>query len=154
MNKSHQKPHSQDLRKHRYSKPGQVYHITTTTLSRRAVFKEIYLGREVVKCLYHPERDASTLAYVVMPDHMHWLMQLGEQRSLSSEVQQMKRVSSMHVNRLNGRSGSIWQTGYHDHAVRKDEDLVRIARYIITNPIRAGLVKRIEDYSLWNAIWV
>ena len=48
----------------------------------------------------------------------------------------------------------IWQAGYYDHAIRKDEDIVNIARYIIANPIRAGLVKKVGDYPHWHAIWL
>jgi hypothetical protein len=38
--------------------------------------------------------------------------------------------------------------------VRSDEDVQAIARYIVANPIRAGLVKRVGDYPFWNAIWL
>lgn len=60
---------------------------------------------------------------------------------------------------LKGRSAHaigkpIWQANYHDHAVRKEEDLKEIARYIVANPLRAKLVSRIGDYSLWDAVWL
>ncbi|MGB7814803.1 MAG: hypothetical protein WBL28_00460 [Methylotenera sp.] len=48
----------------------------------------------------------------------------------------------------------IWQPGFYDHAIRKDEDIVAIARYIIANPIRAGLVKRVGDHPHWDAVWL
>ncbi|MFK5927062.1 MAG: hypothetical protein QM483_10570 [Desulfuromusa sp.] len=47
----------------------------------------------------------------------------------------------------------IWQKGYHDHALRDDEDLRQVARYIVANPVRAGLVVRAIDYSHWDAEW-
>jgi len=47
----------------------------------------------------------------------------------------------------------MWQDGFHDHAIRKEEDLADIARYVVANPLRAGLVRRIGDYSLWDSIW-
>ena len=43
---------------------------------------------------------------------------------------------------------------FHDHALRANEDLRQAARYVIANPIRAGLVRRVGDYPFWNAIWV
>jgi putative transposase len=43
---------------------------------------------------------------------------------------------------------------FYDHAVRKDEDVQGIARYIVANPLRAGLVKHIGYYPLWDAIWL
>lgn len=48
----------------------------------------------------------------------------------------------------------IWQAGFHDHAVRREEDLAGIARYIVANPLRAGLVDAIGDYPLWDALWL
>jgi REP element-mobilizing transposase RayT len=49
---------------------------------------------------------------------------------------------------------SVWQPGYHDHAVRQDEDLRAMARYVVANPVRAGLVKDIGDYPHWDAVWL
>jgi hypothetical protein len=48
----------------------------------------------------------------------------------------------------------LWQDGFHDRAVRRDEDIVAIARYIVANPLRAGLVERLADYPHWDAIWL
>jgi len=45
-------------------------------------------------------------------------------------------------------------TQFFDHALRVDEDLRRIARYIVANPLRSKLVPRIEEYSLWDAVWL
>ncbi|WP_155312116.1 transposase [Desulfosarcina ovata] len=54
---------------------------------------------------------------------------------------------------LFGRNGALWARAYHDHALRSDEDLKTVARYIIGNPVRAGLVERVGDYSFWDAVW-
>ena len=147
-------PRGHGLRKGRVSLPNNVYHITTTTVSRRPIFTDLYIAREVVKCIHHPQRNTATMAYVIMPDHMHWLMQLGEEVELSREVGDVKSISTRMINRLQGERGSIWQSGFHDHAVRQDEELRRVARYIIANPLRAGLVKDIGRYSLWDAVWL
>lgn len=63
------------------------------------------------------------------------------------------------VRLLKGRSAraigqSIWQANYYDHAVRQEEDLHKMARYIVANPLRANLVSQIGDYSLWDAAWL
>ncbi|MCF6281296.1 MAG: hypothetical protein L3J28_03650 [Candidatus Polarisedimenticolaceae bacterium] len=46
------------------------------------------------------------------------------------------------------------KTHLHDRAIRKEEDLVAIARYIVANPLRAGLVKSIKDYPHWDCVWL
>jgi len=38
--------------------------------------------------------------------------------------------------------------------LRNDEDLLDVARYVVANPVRAGLVPRVGDYPFWNAVWL
>jgi hypothetical protein len=49
---------------------------------------------------------------------------------------------------------AVWQSGFHDRALRQEEELQTIARYIVANPLRAGLVKRVGDYAHWDAMWL
>ena len=83
-----------------------------------------------------------------MPDHIHWLMQLDNNATLERIIRSMKSQSAKAVGM------PIWQTGYYDHAIRKDEDIQNIARYIVANPIRAGIVEKIGDYPHWDATWL
>jgi REP element-mobilizing transposase RayT len=75
---------SHRLRTGRYSQAGQVYLLTMVTLNRKQVFAEFQSARCLVRTLHEESRlgRANTWAYVVMPDHLHWLMQLGEQVDL------------------------------------------------------------------------
>ena len=49
---------------------------------------------------------------------------------------------------------NVWQKGFHDRAVRQEDDLPAIARYVVANPVRAGLVTKTGTYPHWDAIWV
>ena len=89
-----------------------------------------------------------------MPDHLHWLLQANSQRSLSASVCVVKSGAARQVNALRGTLGRVWQRGFYDRAVRREDDLVDIARYIVANPVRAGLVRSIRDYPHWDAIWL
>jgi REP element-mobilizing transposase RayT len=73
---------------------------------------------------------------------------------LNKVMARTKSRTTVEVNRLVQREGSLWQPGFHDRAIRKEEDLQTVARYIVANPLRAGLVQRIGDYPLWDAIWL
>jgi REP element-mobilizing transposase RayT len=90
----------------------------------------------------------NTLAFIVMPDHLHWLLQLIDDASLANVIKSIKSESAKKVGH------PIWQSGYYDHAIRKDEDIQAVARYIVANPIRAGLVNKVGDYPHWDAIWL
>ncbi|AZF10229.1 Transposase [Pseudomonas sp. R2-37-08W] len=74
--------------------------------------------------------------------------------TLPQVMRQVKSRSTLTINQACRTKGAFWQSGYHDRAVRAEEDLIKIARYIIANPLRAGLVEHIGDYSLWDAIWL
>ena len=148
------RPHSRDLRKGRYSEESRAYLITTTTHNREPLFLDWCCGRLVVRTLQGESHRVTTLAFVVMPDHLHWLMQLGSDVSLAGVVQSVKSVSAHRVNRYRGGRGPVWQDGFHDHALRRDEDLRLAARYVVANPLRAGLVETIGLWPLWDAVWL
>ncbi|HEU0187502.1 MAG TPA: transposase [Gallionellaceae bacterium] len=150
--------HSSGLRKGRYSAPGHAYLITTVTRARRPLFVEMRPARLVINAIrYHAEQGhVEPLAYVLMPDHLHWMFVLREPLSLPKLMASVKGYSARQINRLMAESddSAVWQPGYHDHAVRQDEDLRAMARYVIANPIRAGLVKCVGDYPYWDAVWL
>jgi REP element-mobilizing transposase RayT len=85
---------------------------------------------------------------------VHWLIQLGQHDDLSLVVNRLKSFSARITNRVLNRKGKLWAAAYHDHAVRAEDDLKVVARYIVTNPLRANLVKHIADYPFWNAVWL
>ena len=88
-----------------------------------------------------------------MPDHWHSLITL-QTGTISNFMQRIKGRSAIAINRALGNQGKLWQKGFHDRAIREEEDLQVIARYIVANPLRASLVKKIGDYPLWDAIWL
>ncbi|KQB54402.1 transposase [Pseudomonas endophytica] len=88
-----------------------------------------------------------------MPDHFHWLIQL-HQGTLGQLMCRVKSRSSKSINERTATQGRLWQRGYHDRAVRREEHIKVAARYIVMNPLRAGLVKKVGDYPLWDAIWL
>jgi REP element-mobilizing transposase RayT len=99
--------------------------------------------------------DITSLAFVLMPDHLHWMFSLDGDRTLSSIVGAVKRHSARLINGKCSRGGTpVWQRGFHDHALRRDEDVRQAARYVVANPLRAGLVNRIGEYPLWDAAWL
>jgi putative transposase len=143
-------PHAHRLRSGRHAQAGQVYMITVVTAERQRIFDDFWAARALIQVL-KTEGDmqrAQTLAFVVMPDHLHWLMQLGEQAQLAQSIRAVKSLTSHRL------GCPVWQRGFHDHAVRREEDLKVLARYVIANPVRAGLVTSVAHYPHWDAVWV
>lgn len=159
--KMNRPPHSNDLRKGRFSQPAGIYLLTWATKNRTPWFSDWRLGRLVVASLRlsHEKAEAETLAFVIMPNHVHWLIGLGN-RTLADLLRNVKSHAGFHVKRrllAQGRiqkDDAIWQDGYHDHALRTEESLHDVARYVVMNPVRAGLVKSVREYPLWDAKWL
>jgi len=145
-----------NLRKGRHSATDQIYHVTIAAAGRQPLFVDFKIARTVVAemRLLHDHQVVNSLAWVLMPDHLHWLFQLRDRQDLAAAIKALKGRSARAIHRQLGRRGALWQRGYHDHAVRTDEDLAAIARYIVANPLRARLVKSVGDYPLWDAVWL
>ncbi len=144
------------LRKGRVSVSGRVYHVTAATMRREPFFIDSRAAHQVCRCFENPVllRDARMLAWVLMPDHAHWLIELGEQRTLQGLVGLLKTFSARNVGRALARHGPIWAPAFHDHALRDEGDIPAAARYIVANPLRAGLAERIGDYPYWNSTFL
>ncbi|MDG4867889.1 transposase [Guyparkeria sp. 1SP6A2] len=144
-----------DLLRGRHSEPGREYLVTSVTEQRRALFDSFHLARSLISTFRECEEAgrAQWLAFVVMPDHFHVLLCL-ENADLAGTMRFVRGVSARRINRSLGRTGRVWQPGYHDRALRSEDDRLAIARYIAANPLRAGLVTRLGDYPHWDAIWL
>ena len=147
---------TRETRTGRASEPNRIYHVTSATFHREPIFAIFGYGRIVVNAMRNQvdRRHASTLAFVVMPDHVHWLLQPSESRSLSVIVNSVKSESARRINAIRDSRGRLWQKGFYDRAIRREQDIQNVARYIVANPLRAGLVDSLSQYPLWDAVWV
>jgi putative transposase len=151
-----ERPGHRALRRGRVSLANHAYLVTSATIGRQCFFADFHAGCAAARYFEKSALlgDARMLAWVLMPDHAHWLVQLGEHDPLCLVVNRIKSGSARFANRVLARKGALWEPAYHDHGLRREEDLRGVARYMIANPLRAGLVRRLGDYPFWNAIWV
>jgi len=150
------RPGHRALRRGRCSLAGEIYHVTTTTFGREPLFRRFGVACAAASTITAQEvlGDSRLLAWVLMPDHLHLLLQLGDRDHLPTVVSRLKARSAASVARSVGRRRKVWSRAYHDHALRGEEDVQAVARYIIANPLRAGLVRRCGDYPFWDAVWL
>lgn len=143
------------LRKGRRSLPGQIYLVTATTHNREPVFSHFHSACAAARCFEAGEilRDSRMLCWVLMPDHAHWLIDLGESDVLPGLINRLKSASARKANQAAKRTGPLWAPAYHDHALRAEDDLQGTAAYVMNNPVRAGLVSSVGDYPFWDSVW-
>ncbi len=78
-------------------------------------------------------------AFVVMPDHVHFLVNFPEGKVMQDSIEKWKRWTSRQL-------GIDWQRDWFDHRLRRDESWREKAEYIVNNPVRAGLVEEAGDW--------
>jgi REP element-mobilizing transposase RayT len=96
------------------------------------------------------ERQTLLFAWCIMPNHLHLLLQ---DTNIIDFVRLLKGKLTAEARRL--ETGlALWQRSFYDHALRKEESLGDVARYIWNNPVRAGIVDRASAYS-WSGslVW-
>lgn len=135
------------------SLPGQLYLVTTTTAMRAPLFAEFELAHAVARTIATPRPELTALCWVLMPDHLHALIALNE-GTLSHAIGGLKARAAAAVNRARGGRNAVWARAFHDRALRYEDDVLEVARYIICNPLRAGLVHSVRNYPFWDAVWV
>ena len=80
-----------------------------------------------------------------MPDHLHLLVEAtADEAALREFARVFKQRSAYHWKTAFGTQ--LWQRSYFEHVLRDGESPVKAAAYILANPLRAGLVDRVEDY--------
>jgi putative transposase len=91
------------------------------------------------------------LAWVVMLNHVHVLVELLERGSLPRIVQAWKGYSAKQINALLGRHGRLWHRDYFDRCIRDERHLENATLYLHWNPVKAGLVERPQDWRYGSA---
>jgi putative transposase len=121
-------------------------HLTLVTRDRRPVFINGDNVGTALSCLEdaRAKHDALIYAYCFMPDHLHLLVQIPEEKSLQKFVRLFKQLSGYLLKQSDGLA--VWQVSYHDRVLRRDEAIHDVAGYIWDNPRKAGLV---DDWLLY-----
>jgi REP-associated tyrosine transposase len=84
-------------------------------------------------------------AYCFMPDHVHLLAEAQSDDCDGRRfIARAKQLSGFYYKRTFGRS--LWQRYGFERTLRAEDPSLAVARYIFENPVRAGLVKRVEEY--------
>ncbi|MBN1396818.1 MAG: transposase [Bacteroidetes bacterium] len=88
-------------------------------------------------------------ATIVMPDHVHLLLQPMEGITLSRIMHGIKGVSAHKINQYRNTKGSIWQEESFDRIVRDGNEFDEKLNYMYNNPIKKGLIEEPETYIGW-----
>lgn len=94
------------------------------------------------------------LAWVIMPNHVHVLIETMLGFPLDEIIQSWKSFTAHQANDLLGRSGQFWFPDYFDRYIRNERHYDNVVRYIHENPVKAGLVSKAMDWPFSSAkLW-
>ena len=132
--------------------PGALYHVTSRGNARAPIF----LDDRDRRLLLHILRDVVARyrwvchAYCLMTNHFHLLVETPE-ANLSRGMRQLNGLYTQRFNRAHERVGHILQGRFGAVLVERDAHLLELARYVVLNPVRAGLVAAAEAYP-WSSL--
>ena len=125
----------------------QRYFLTICTSERRECFTDARLV-DVVWLQFSRQAEAhafAVIAYCFTPDHLHLLVEgTSDAADLCSFVSTAKHRGAYAARKwIRGR---LWQPGYYERVLREGDDALDVNRYILQNPVRAGLARSPGDY--------
>lgn len=128
-----------------------VYHVMLRGVNRQQIFEERFDYIQFIKILYEliPICDCQIYAYCLMGNHVHMLIKAdGEPIDMV-----MKRLENRFVqwyNKKYGRTGHLFENRYKSEPVDDERYLLTVFRYILQNPVKAGICDNIFDYP-WSS---
>ena len=90
-------------------------------------------------------------AWVVMPNHVHWLMTRSEDQKLEEILQSFKSYTAHEANKMLSQYGKFWMDDYFDRHIRNERHFAATVRYIEQNPVKAKLCKKASDWPYSSA---
>jgi putative transposase len=127
------------------------YFVTICTDRKKNIFvKNNQLIEKMIEFLDQTaKRQFFTVwVYCFMPDHLHILVEgINAYSDLKKFMKDFKqRTGYWYKHEESSTRNKLWQPGYYEHVLRKEEDTNELLRYILNNPVRKGLVANYLDY--------
>lgn len=131
---------------------GYPHHITQRGNNKDEAFFDDEDRRFYLDALkrYRDRNKMKILAYCLMGNHVHVLAVPEKETSLARGMGGTNLLYTQYINRKYSRSGRLWQNRFFSTVVEEEPYLWAAMRYIERNPVRAGLVRRAEDYE-WSS---
>ena len=129
-----------------------LYFVTACVFKRRALLAtDVVHGAFAEYARTGAEQHGIAVGrYVIMPDHLHLFIRCPPPRSLGVWMRGLKRVMELAI--PVAVRDRVWQPGFFDHVLRTSESYGQKWEYVRSNPVRAGLVARAEDWPLQGEV--
>ena len=129
------------------------HHVIQRGNNRAKVFFAVQTREKYLNLLkdYSRKYDVSIMAYCLMTNHVHLLVKPRQPESLAKMMQGVSLCYTQHINKRYRKTGRLWESRYYSCVVDEESYLWVVARYIEQNPVRAGILKKEENYPYSSA---
>lgn len=133
----------------RYNLPNCAHFITTNTYKRLPILRNPEFMVVIIENLkfYRKKYNFKLIGFVILPDHIHLLLILPSAHNISDLIRDFKSFTSSQINRLRGKKGRVWQEGFYDLVIDREDKLIQKLNYIHKNPLRRNLTKDLNEYK-------
>lgn len=140
----------------RTTPPGRVHLVEFGTVDLRPHFAGFEQAALAAKSLHVVQRAGPShlLAWVLLPDRWHGLVEVAPGDSLARCVARYKFAMARDLRESDPARERIWSLDYYNRALEHDREVLDVAGRLVMHPIRAGLVRRLTDYPFWDAVWL
>lgn len=131
--------------------PGAIYHITSRGNDKKKIFCEAEDRKKFLEILNLVKDRYHWIChgYCLMDNHYHLIIETPE-GNLSKGMRQLNGIYTQGFNKRRNRTGHIFQGRYKSILIEKDSHLLEVCRYIVLNPVRAGMIKSVEQWK-WSS---
>jgi putative transposase len=143
-------------RRLRFASGGFVYHALNRAVGRATLFDKSgdYAAFEKVLCQAKDWLPTRLLAYCAMPNHWHLVLWPPGDGELSEFLRWLTvtHTQRWHAHRHTAGTGPLYQGRFKSFPVQADDHLLSVCRYVERNPLRAGLVRKADEWR-WGSLW-
>jgi REP element-mobilizing transposase RayT len=158
--------------RNKYESFGDVFFITSTIVGFIKLFERKHICHIIIENLrfYQTRGDFIILAYVIMPNHLHFVLKTNKQKSISKIMANFKRITSRQISDLLKKSGEccilktlsqaaslesepskIWKPRFDSLVITNMDTLCQKIEYIHNNPVKKRLTVKPEDWPYSSA---
>jgi len=133
--------------------PNCPHHIVQRGHDKKAVFVCDDDYQHYLNTLEETKKElgVAVYAYCLMTNHVHLIIDPLEQpENLSALMKKLSSKQTRYTNRLEGRSGTLWESRFKSSPVETDAYLLQCSRYVELNPVKANMVERPEVWP-WSS---
>lgn len=128
------------------------FHVITQGINKSYIFEYPEDIKYYIKLINHisKEENIKIIAYCIMNNHAHMLIEAHELKKLSKFMQRLNTTYGIYFNKKYNRVGYVFRNRYRSEGIYNEKQLYNCIKYIYNNPVKAGICNNAYEYAFSN----